>query len=75
MSFIAQTTRRFFVLATPSRYFSHPSISEKHMADISTPSINIGEVKSRSYPGPAHTYPMPPEEMNEFERLVELKGV
>ncbi|MCJ1264476.1 hypothetical protein MMC22_004348 [Lobaria immixta] len=34
-----------------------------------------GEVKSRSYPGPAHTYPMPPEEMNKFEQLVELKGV
>ncbi|MCJ1429372.1 hypothetical protein MMC29_007286 [Sticta canariensis] len=34
-----------------------------------------GEVKSRSYPGPAHTYPMPREEMNEFERLVESKGV
>lgn len=29
------------------------------------------EVKSRQYPAPAHTYPMPPEEYTEFERLIE----
>ncbi|KAL8643770.1 MAG: hypothetical protein Q9226_008133 [Calogaya cf. arnoldii] len=31
------------------------------------------EVKSRQYPAPAHTYPMPPEEFTEFERLIESK--
>ncbi|KAL9598274.1 MAG: hypothetical protein Q9179_003980 [Wetmoreana sp. 5 TL-2023] len=29
------------------------------------------EVKSRQYPAPAHTYPMPPEELTEFEKLIE----
>lgn len=29
------------------------------------------EVKDRSYPAPEHTYPMPKEEFEEFERLVE----
>jgi 3-methyl-2-oxobutanoate hydroxymethyltransferase len=29
------------------------------------------EVKDRSYPAPEHTYPMPKEELAEFERLVE----
>ncbi|KAF2001946.1 hypothetical protein P154DRAFT_544810 [Amniculicola lignicola CBS 123094] len=29
------------------------------------------EVKSRAYPAPEHTYPMPKEEFAEFERLVE----
>ncbi|KAL8736723.1 MAG: hypothetical protein Q9166_000089 [cf. Caloplaca sp. 2 TL-2023] len=28
------------------------------------------EVKSRQYPAPAHTYPMPPEEFSEFERMI-----
>ncbi|KAL8719628.1 MAG: hypothetical protein Q9225_003376 [Loekoesia sp. 1 TL-2023] len=28
------------------------------------------EVKSRQYPAPAHTYPMPPEELTEFEKIV-----
>ncbi|CAO1597209.1 MAG: hypothetical protein LQ349_002841 [Xanthoria aureola] len=31
------------------------------------------EVKSRQYPAPAHTYPMPPEEYTEFERLIDSK--
>lgn len=31
------------------------------------------EVKSRQYPAPAHTYPMPAEELTEFERLVEAR--
>ncbi|KAL9000715.1 MAG: hypothetical protein Q9169_000751 [Polycauliona sp. 2 TL-2023] len=31
------------------------------------------EVKSRQYPAPAHTYPMPPEEFTEFERLIDSK--
>ncbi|KAL8668402.1 MAG: hypothetical protein Q9168_006966 [Polycauliona sp. 1 TL-2023] len=31
------------------------------------------EVKSRQYPAPANTYPMPPEEFTEFERLISLK--
>ncbi|KAF2468530.1 ketopantoate hydroxymethyltransferase [Lindgomyces ingoldianus] len=31
------------------------------------------EVKSRAYPAPEHTYPMPKEEFFEFERLVEEK--
>ncbi|KAL8782984.1 MAG: hypothetical protein Q9213_004941 [Squamulea squamosa] len=30
------------------------------------------EVKSRQYPSPAHTYPMPPEEFTEFERIIGL---
>jgi 3-methyl-2-oxobutanoate hydroxymethyltransferase len=29
------------------------------------------EVKSRQYPAPEHTYPIPPEEFAEFERIVE----
>lgn len=29
------------------------------------------EVKSRAYPAPEHTYPMPKEELAEFERVVE----
>ena len=29
------------------------------------------EVKERSYPGPEHTYPIPKEEAEEFERVVE----
>lgn len=32
------------------------------------------EVKDRSYPAPEHTYPMPKEEFEEFERLVEAKS-
>lgn len=32
------------------------------------------EVKDRSYPAPEHTYPMPKEEFEEFERLVESGG-
>jgi 3-methyl-2-oxobutanoate hydroxymethyltransferase len=32
------------------------------------------EVKDRSYPAPEHTYPMPKEELAEFERLVEASG-
>ncbi|KAL8951535.1 MAG: hypothetical protein Q9222_002506 [Ikaeria aurantiellina] len=32
-----------------------------------------GEVKSRQYPAPAHTYPMPPGELTEFERIIESK--
>lgn len=31
------------------------------------------EAKSRAYPAPEHTYPMPQEEFLEFERLVEEK--
>ena len=31
------------------------------------------EVKTRQYPTPAHTYPMPPEELTEFEKLIEAK--
>ncbi|KAL8866454.1 MAG: hypothetical protein Q9174_006294 [Haloplaca sp. 1 TL-2023] len=33
------------------------------------------EVKSRQYPAPAHTYPMPPTELAEFERIVESHQV
>lgn len=29
------------------------------------------EVKSRAYPAPEHTYPMPKEELAEFEKLIE----
>ena len=36
---------------------------------------NIAEVKSRAYPEPTHTYPMPPSELSEFERLIESKAV
>jgi 3-methyl-2-oxobutanoate hydroxymethyltransferase len=31
------------------------------------------EVKSRAYPAPEHTYPMPKDEFSEFERLIEKK--
>ncbi|KAF2874309.1 3-methyl-2-oxobutanoate hydroxymethyltransferas-like protein [Massariosphaeria phaeospora] len=31
------------------------------------------EVKSRTYPAPEHTYPMPKDEFSEFERVVEQK--
>ena len=31
------------------------------------------EVKDRSYPAPEHTYPMPKEELAEFERLLEAE--
>ena len=31
------------------------------------------DVKSRAYPAPEHTYPMPAEEFSEFEKLVEEK--
>ena len=34
----------------------------------------LGEVKSRAYPEPQHTYPMPSHEFSEFQRLIELKG-
>ena len=34
---------------------------------------NVGEVKSRAYPEPAHTYPIPAEELSEFQRLIEAK--
>ena len=32
------------------------------------------EVKDRSYPAPEHTYPMPKEEFQEFEKLVASEG-
>lgn len=32
------------------------------------------EVKDRSYPAPEHTYPMPRDEYEEFERVVEASG-
>lgn len=32
------------------------------------------EVKSRQYPAPEHTYPIPPEELAEFERLLESRS-
>ena len=31
------------------------------------------EVKSREYPAPAHTYPMPLAELTEFEKLIEAR--
>ena len=31
------------------------------------------EVKSRVYPAPQHTYPMPAEELQKFERFVEME--
>lgn len=34
---------------------------------------NIAEVKSRAYPAPEHTYPMPKEELVEFEKIIESK--
>jgi len=34
-----------------------------------------GEVKARAYPEPQHTYPMPREELAEFERIVEAEGL
>ncbi|KAL8738603.1 MAG: hypothetical protein Q9181_000654 [Wetmoreana brouardii] len=33
------------------------------------------EVKSRQYPAPAHTYPMPPEELTQFENLIKSNRV
>lgn len=33
----------------------------------------IGEVKSRAYPAPEHTYPMPPEQLIEFDNLINSK--
>ena len=35
----------------------------------------LGEVKSRAYPLGSYTYPMPAEELTEFERLLETRGV
>ena len=35
--------------------------------------ILTAEVKSREYPAPAHTYPMPPEELADFENLMSSK--
>ena len=32
------------------------------------------EVKSRQYPAPEHTYPIQPEELAEFERILEAKS-
>jgi 3-methyl-2-oxobutanoate hydroxymethyltransferase len=32
------------------------------------------EVKSRQYPAPEHTYPIPPEELTEFERILNSKS-
>ena len=32
--------------------------------------IMIAEVKAREYPAPQHTYPMPPEELADFEKLI-----
>jgi 3-methyl-2-oxobutanoate hydroxymethyltransferase len=32
------------------------------------------EVKNRQYPAPEHTYPIPPEELAEFERILEAKS-
>ncbi|KAK7508915.1 3-methyl-2-oxobutanoate hydroxymethyltransferase [Phyllosticta citriasiana] len=32
------------------------------------------EVKSRAYPAPEHTYPIPKEELAEFERVLEERG-
>lgn len=33
------------------------------------------DVKSRAYPAPEHTYPMPAEELNEFERLIGMQQI
>ncbi|KAL8764870.1 MAG: hypothetical protein Q9203_006858 [Teloschistes exilis] len=33
------------------------------------------EVKTRRYPASAHTYPMPPEELTEFEKMIEARQV
>ena len=33
----------------------------------------LDEVKSRAYPAPEHTYPMPQEEFSEFERLLGMR--
>ena len=33
------------------------------------------EVKSRAYPEPQHTYPMPAQELLEFEKLLESHRV
>ena len=30
----------------------------------------LAEVKSRAYPAPEHTYPMPPEALDEFDKLI-----
>ncbi|KAL9603813.1 MAG: hypothetical protein Q9219_000922 [cf. Caloplaca sp. 3 TL-2023] len=31
------------------------------------------EVKSRQYPGPTHTYPIPMEELTEFQKVIEIR--
>jgi 3-methyl-2-oxobutanoate hydroxymethyltransferase len=41
---------------------------------LTSPPKIIAEVKNRSYPTPAHTYPMPPEDLSEFKRLIESQG-
>lgn len=30
----------------------------------------VGEVKSRAYPAPEHTYPIPKTELTELERVI-----
>ena len=42
------------------------SLSRRNMHS----NIDIGEVKSRAYPAPEHTYSMPPEELIEFDKLI-----
>lgn len=50
----------------------------KSMLYLSLPAVGpfnmkIAEVKSREYPAPAHTYPMPAEELADFAKLIDSK--
>lgn len=46
-------------------------LSKSTHADYVDAKIHVAEVKSRAYPKPAHTYPMPAKELSEFTRLIE----
>jgi len=47
-------------------------ISRSH-STTKNANVILAEVKSRDYPAPAHTYPMPAEELADFEKLINSK--
>ena len=41
-----------------------------NLAAVMHTNSKSGEVKSRAYPAPEHTYPMPAESLTEFENII-----